>query len=141
MSAIVQIEPATAEARRLWQRALELAAEFGPDEPWALIGGLMVQLHAFEHGSGSRLTADIDFLGDSRRRPAMTVRMAEVLAERGAEMAMPSRGDERLGYRFEVDGTIVESSARRASAAIPRRSAGTRPSRFQAAPRLLRASR
>jgi hypothetical protein len=68
----------------------------------------MVQLHALERGSDSRLTADIDFLGDSRRRPAMTIRMAEVLDDRGAEMAMPSRSDGKLGYRFELDGSIVE---------------------------------
>ena len=68
----------------------------------------MVQLHAFERGSGSRLTADVDFLGDSRRRPAMTVRMAEVLVERGARMDLPSVNDENLAYRFEVDGSTVE---------------------------------
>jgi hypothetical protein len=37
MSAVVQIEPATVEAQQLWERALELAAEFGADEPWALV--------------------------------------------------------------------------------------------------------
>lgn len=108
MSPIVHIDPATAEGRQLWKRALELAAEFGTDQPWALVGGLMVQLHAFEHGADSRLTTDIDFLGDSRLRPAMTVRMAEMLDERGAEMAMPPRGNESLGYRFEIDGSVVE---------------------------------
>jgi hypothetical protein len=68
----------------------------------------MVQLHAFERNRSSRLTADVDFLGDSRRRPSMTVRMAEVLKERGGEMAMPSVGNEELGYRFEVNGSIIE---------------------------------
>jgi hypothetical protein len=38
----------------------------------------------------------------------MTERIAEMLAERGAEMALPSRGDESLGYRFEIDGSVVE---------------------------------
>jgi hypothetical protein len=108
LSAVVHIDPPSEEAKRLWARALELAAEFGADERWALVGGLMVQLHAFERGSGSRLTADADFLGDSRRRPAMTMRMAEVLTKRGAEMAMPPVSAENLGYRFEVDGSIVE---------------------------------
>ncbi|HEU5252382.1 MAG TPA: hypothetical protein VFU16_03525 [Solirubrobacterales bacterium] len=108
MSTVVHVDPPTAEAKRLWKSALELAQDFGVDERWALVGGLMVQLHAIEHSRASRLTADIDFLGDSRRRPAMTVQMAEALKERGGEMAMPSLSNENLGYRFEVDGSIVE---------------------------------
>ncbi len=108
MSPVVNIDPPTAEAKRLWASALELARDFGADERWVLVGGLMVQLHAFERSRTSRLTADVDFLGDSRRRPSMTVRMAEVLKERGGEMAMPPVSNEDLGYRFEVDGSIVE---------------------------------
>lgn len=108
MSPVIEITPPTAEAKRLWASALELSRAFGAGERWALVGGLMVQLHAFEHGRASRLTADVDFLGDSRRRPAMTVRMAEVLKERGGEMAMPPVSNEALGYRFEVDGSIIE---------------------------------
>lgn len=68
----------------------------------------MVQLHAFERGSDSRPTLDIDFLGDSRRRPPMTMQIAEALVERGGEMALPSVSDENLGYRFELDGEIIE---------------------------------
>jgi hypothetical protein len=108
LNAVIDIDPPTAEARRLWASALELARDFGADDPWALVGGLMVQLHAFERSRSSRLTADVDFLGDSRRRPSMTVRMAEVLKERGGEMAMPPVSNENLGYRFEVDGSIIE---------------------------------
>lgn len=108
MSTVVHVDPPNAEAKRLWKAALELARDFGADERWVLVGGLMVQLHAIERDRVSRLTADIDFLGDSRRRPAMTVRMAEALKERGGEMAMPSVSNENLGYRFEVDGSIVE---------------------------------
>lgn len=108
MSTVVHVDPPTAEAKRLWRSALELARDFGVDERWVLVGGLMVQLHAIEHNRASRLTDDIDFLGDSRQRPAITVRMAEALKERGGEMAMPSVSNENLGYRFEVDGSIVE---------------------------------
>lgn len=108
MIKVIRVDPPTAEARQLWGRALELAADFGIEEPWTLVGGLMVQLHAFEHGSASRLTGDVDFLGDARGRPEMTARMAEVLAKRNAEMTIPSRGSENTGYQFEVDGSIVE---------------------------------
>jgi hypothetical protein len=108
LSAVIDINPPTAEARRLWASALELACDFGADDGWALVGGLMVQLHAFERSRSSRLTADVDFLGDSRRRPSMTVRMAEVLQERGGEMVIPPVSGEDLGYRFEVHGSIIE---------------------------------
>jgi hypothetical protein len=108
MNEIVNISPATEEAKSLWASALELAQAFGAHERWVLVGGLMVQLHAFEHGRGSRLTADIDFLGDSRRRPPMTKRMAEVLVERGGEMSMPPVSNESLGYKFDVDGAVIE---------------------------------
>jgi hypothetical protein len=105
---LVEVEPPTVEARRLWISALELASAFDAGERWTLVGGLMVQLHAFEHLSASRLTVDVDFLGDSRRRPAMTKLMAETLVNRGGEMTMPPVGDTSLGYRFEIDGTMVE---------------------------------
>ena len=105
---VIGISPANPAARRLWAKTLELAESFGAEEQWSLIGGLMVQLHAFERGAGSRLTADIDVLGDSRRRPPVTARIAEILIERGGEMAMPPVGDENLGYRFEVEGEVVE---------------------------------
>lgn len=108
MSTVVNVEPPDAEAKRLWKSALELAQDFGVDERWALVGGLMVQLHAIERGRTARLTADVDFLGDSRQRPSMTVRMAEALKERGGEMSMPPASNENLGYRFEVDGSIIE---------------------------------
>lgn len=38
----------------------------------------------------------------------MTVEMARVLSDRGATMTMPPVSNEDLGYRFEIDGSIVE---------------------------------
>lgn len=38
----------------------------------------------------------------------MTQRMASALRNRGAEMQMPPSSSERLGYRFELGGEIVE---------------------------------
>lgn len=105
---IVHIDPPTPEARRLWAKMLDVAEVLGADERWSLIGGLMVQLHAFEHGSGSRPTADIDFLGDSRRRPPVTARIAAILVERGGEMRVPPVTEEKLGYRFDVGGEVIE---------------------------------
>jgi hypothetical protein len=61
----ITINPSTPEAKRLWAKTLELAEAFGSAGQWALIGGLMVQLHSYEHNSDTRPTIDIDFLGDS----------------------------------------------------------------------------
>lgn len=104
----VEIETSSDRARRLWETALSLAREFGEDTEWALIGGLMVQLHAAAYDGDSRLTDDVDFLGDAHRRPSMTKRIASTLRDRGAEMQMPPSSNERLGYKFELDGEIVE---------------------------------
>ena len=105
---IIKIDPPTPEGKRLWQKTLELANAFGPNQRWTLVGGLMVQLHGFERGGRARPTTDIDLLGDSRQRPAMTQRISEELVERGAEMTMPPVGSEDLGYKFELDGEVVE---------------------------------
>jgi hypothetical protein len=105
---VIQIVTPSEEARRLWEMATRLARELGKETRWAVIGGLMVQLHAFEHQSDSRLTDDIDLLGDSRQRPSMTRRIAKLLQSGGATMRTPPRSDSNLGYRFEADGAIVE---------------------------------
>jgi hypothetical protein len=68
----------------------------------------MVQLHGFEHGSQVRPTADIDLLADSRRRPEMTARVAELVVARGGRMAMPPMSNEKLGFRFELDSETIE---------------------------------
>jgi hypothetical protein len=105
---IIRVDPVVPEAHRLWEMALELAEALGTECEWSLIGGLMVQLHGHEHGDDLRPTIDIDLLGAARQPPAMTEQIAAVLAKRGAELAMPPRSDPQLGYRFELDGEIVE---------------------------------
>jgi hypothetical protein len=105
---LVAIHPLAEDGRRLWTLILFLAREFGPDREWTLVGGMMVQLHAFEHDDGPRPTADIDLLGGAKRSPRMTEAMAARLVERGAEIAVPPRSDPDLGYRFEFEGETVE---------------------------------
>jgi hypothetical protein len=68
----------------------------------------MVQLHGFEHDDELRPTVDIDLLADARKPPAITEEIASLLAQRGAEVAMPPRSNPELGYRFELDGEVVE---------------------------------
>jgi hypothetical protein len=105
---VVAVRPIAEDGRQLWSLVLSLAREFGPDREWSLIGGMMVQLHAFEHDDGPRPTADIDLLGGAKRSPRMTETMASLLVERGAEVAEPPRSDPDLGYRFEFEGETVE---------------------------------
>ncbi len=105
---LIRIEPVGPEANRLWSLALDLATDLGADGEWSLIGGLMVQLHGFEREDDLRPTTDIDILGAARKPPAMTERIASVLLERGAEVEMPPRSKPKVGYRFHLDGELVE---------------------------------
>jgi len=107
-AAVVHIEPVGVEAENLWSLALELAEALGPKREWSLIGGLMVQLHGLEHDDELRPTVDIDLLGGARKPPAMTEEIASLVAERGAKLATPPRSQPEVGYRFELDGEIVE---------------------------------
>jgi hypothetical protein len=67
----VRIAPNDPEAAGLWDDLGRLAARVLPAD-WTLIGGLMVQLHAYEAGEmGVRATTDIDILGDARKRKAI----------------------------------------------------------------------
>lgn len=107
-SSVIRIEPVASGAEKLWSLALELAQALGPEREWSLIGGLMVQLHGLEHDDQLRPTIDIDFLGGARKPPAMTEEIASLINEKGAKVAMPPRSDPEVGYRFELDGEIVE---------------------------------
>jgi len=107
-SSIIRVDPVAPEAGRLWAVTLELAEALGTERQWSLIGGLMVQLHGHEHGDDLRPTVDIDLLGAARKAPAMTEQIAALLARRGAKVALPPRSDPQLGYRFELDGEIIE---------------------------------
>ena len=105
---VVVITPPDDATRRLWRLILSLAEKFGAEREWTLVGGLMVQLHGFEHEDDPRPTADIDVLGAAKRPPRMTETMAAVLVELGAEVADPPRSDPKLGYRFEFEDEIIE---------------------------------
>jgi hypothetical protein len=107
-STVIAIRSRTEGEHRLWAVVLSLAVEFGAEREWSLIGGLMVQLHAFEHEDEPRPTIDIDLIGGARRPPRMTESMASVLVGRGAEVADPPRSSPDLGYRFECEGETVE---------------------------------
>jgi hypothetical protein len=104
----LRIDPPSKDAGILWAKALEVAQALGESEDWTLVGGLMVQLHALEHDRDTRLTTDIDVLGNARRKPQMTKRIAEALERLGGTMAHPPTSGEDLGYQFDVDGELIE---------------------------------
>jgi len=103
----IEISPPDEDSMRLWTLTLDLADSFG-DRDWVLVGGLMVQLHGFEREDEPRLTEDIDVLGEARRSPRSTARLARIIEERGGEVRMPPRSNEQLGYRFELEGQVIE---------------------------------
>ena len=107
-SSAIQVNPVAAEAESLWSLALDLAQVLGSEREWSLIGGLMVQLHGLDHDDELRPTVDIDLLGAARKPPAMTEKIASMITEKGARVAMPPRSKPDVGYRFELDGEIIE---------------------------------
>ena len=66
----VDIDLEDEAAMHLWVAVGHLASQL--PRHWTLVGGLMVQLHAFEHGiTDVRATRDIDILGQARPQDAL----------------------------------------------------------------------
>ncbi len=92
------------ESVALWQQLADLAALL-PGE-WVLVGGLMVQLHAFEHGAAEvRVTRDIDVLAHPWRQGALAA-IAKALRAQGFEPQEPDL--DGYAHRFVRDGMIVD---------------------------------
>lgn len=73
---------------------------------WVLIGGLMVQLHALEHGvTNVRTTRDIDILAQARPQGALGAIDAALL-DVGFDAALPDL--DGYAHRYERDGLIVD---------------------------------
>jgi hypothetical protein len=103
MSAI-DIDLDDPETLELWAAVGDLV-ELLPGE-WVLIGGLMVQLHALEHGvSDVRFTGDIDVLGQARPQGALSSIDAALRGE-GFELVGPDL--DGYAHRYERDGLIVD---------------------------------
>lgn len=100
----VEIDLDDPETVRLWTALGELAARL-PGE-WTLIGGLMVQLHAIEHGiTDVRATIDIDILGQAR--PQGTLRAIDTaLQHEGFELIGPDL--DGYAHRYQRGRLIVD---------------------------------
>ena len=103
----IEIRPGDESARKLWEAVAKLA-NYLPPQGWCLVGGLMVQLHAFEHVASPRPTGDIDLLGDARARPSVTEHLGNAIDELGGELVEPPSTDPQLGQRFAIDGQVID---------------------------------
>jgi hypothetical protein len=73
---------------------------------WVLIGGLMVQLHAWEHGvTDVRATIDVDVLGQARPQRALHA-IDAALVSAGYEPVPPDI--DGYAHRYVRDGLIVD---------------------------------
>jgi hypothetical protein len=100
----IDVEPADDESRRLWSSVGDLVALLPED--WVLIGGLMVQLHAFERGVlDVRATKDVDVLGQARPQGALAAIDAALQREGFTDVPPDLDGYAR---RYERDGLIVD---------------------------------
>lgn len=89
---------------RLWVAVGDLVQRL-PGE-WVLIGGLMVQLHALEHGiTDVRATRDIDILGQARPQGTLSA-IDAALRDNGFESLGPD--PDGYAYRYERNGLIVD---------------------------------
>ncbi|HEX4116326.1 MAG TPA: hypothetical protein VHY18_10675 [Solirubrobacteraceae bacterium] len=102
----VRVAPSDPETSGLWDDLGRLAARVLPAD-WTLIGGLMVQLHAYEAGEmGVRVTTDIDILGDARKQKAIE-KIARALDDDGFELEPPSPTDS-VSHRWRRGDLIVD---------------------------------
>jgi len=116
----IEIYPGDESARKLWEAVAKLANHLEPQPGWCLVGGLMVQLHAYEHAASPRPTSDIDLLGDARARPSVTEHLGKAIDELGGELVEPPSTDPALGQRFEVDGQPIDVLGPDGLKALPR---------------------
>lgn len=100
----IDVTPRDPTSVQLWERVGDLVDLLPSD--WVLIGGLMVQLHALEHGVHEvRVTEDVDILGQTRP-PSALAEIDAALREHRFEVRGPDA--DGYAYRYERDGLIVD---------------------------------
>lgn len=94
----VAVPPAVGALDGAWRLLLRLASD-PQAPPWVLVGGLMVELHAHEHGAAPpRETEDADVLVDVRASPGGLRWLVDWLDRHGLHLA--SVGPDEVGHRF-----------------------------------------
>ncbi len=107
----VDIDLDDEEVLQLWVAVGDLVNRL--PEQWVLIGGLMVQLQALEHGvTAVRPTRDIDVLGQARPQGALTA-IDRALRDEGFEPVLPDL--DGYAHRYERDGLSLTCWRRTAS--------------------------
>lgn len=102
----VRVAPDDPETATLWSNLARLASQVLPTD-WTLVGGLMVQLHAYEAGEEDvRATTDIDILGDARQQ-ASIAKIARALAHDGFVLEPPSPSD-GVSHRWHRGELVVD---------------------------------
>lgn len=100
----IDIDPADPKSRLLWHGVRRLTVML--PSGWVLIGGLMVQLHAFEREQEvQRLTSDIDVLGKARPQGELAD-IDTALLENNFESVHPDL--ESYGFRYEQEEIVVD---------------------------------
>jgi hypothetical protein len=106
--ASIRIDLIDPEAMELWRAVVKIAEVLGRDRRWCLVGGLMVALFAIEARQAQRATGDIDVLADARARPSGTAWASARLKALGATLHEPDCTEGERGFRFDLDGQIVD---------------------------------
>jgi hypothetical protein len=106
--ASIHIDLIDPDAMELWRTVAKVAEAFGEDRRWCLVGGLMVALFAIEAQQSQRATIDIDVLADARARPSGTAWATGRLEALGATLYEPQEFEGEHGFRFALDGQIVD---------------------------------
>ena len=106
--ASITIDALDPEEQRLWQTVAAVAERLGEDERWCLVGGLMVALFSIQEAQTPRVTTDIHVLANARARPSGTTWATQRLEEMGATLCKVDGVDGQRGFRFELDGQIID---------------------------------
>jgi hypothetical protein len=105
----IRIDVADPDTMALWRTVARVAQALEDKHMrWCLVGGLMVATFAIEAGQINRPTSDIDILGDARQRPSGTEWITERLSQLGATRHAIGGFESEKGFRFEVDGQVVD---------------------------------
>lgn len=105
----IRIDVSDPDTMALWRTVARVAQALEDKHMrWCLVGGLMVATFAFEAGQINRPTSDIDILGDARQRPSGTEWITERLRQLGATRHAIGGFESEKGFRFEVDGQVVD---------------------------------